>query len=89
MKKVNLDFEIKDLNGNKIANAGELVAGFLMSEVKGDAVKFFDWAMLFNKKEVVSMDSSDLIKIKTLISETEKMTILAKAPIIKYLETIK
>lgn len=89
MKKVNLDFEIKDLNGNKVANAGELIAGFLISEVKGDAVKFFDWAMLFNKKEIVSMDSSDLIKLKTLVSESEKMTILAKAPIIKYLETIK
>lgn len=89
MKAVNLNFEIKDLNDNIIANAGQVLASVLMSETKGDAVKFFDWAMSLNKKEVINLDSSDFTKIKELISETEKLTILAKAPILKYLETIK
>jgi len=88
MKQVNLNFELKDLNEKEIGNAGVLLAGLLMSETKGDAVKFFDWAMSFNKKEVVSMDASDLSKIKTLITETEKVTLLAKAQILKYLEKI-
>jgi len=88
MKQVNLNFELKDLNEKEIGNAGVLLAGLLMSETKGDAVKFFDWAMSFNKKEVVSMDASDLSKIKTLITKKEKVTLLAKAQILKYLEKI-
>jgi hypothetical protein len=89
MKEVNLNFEIKDLNDNVIGNAGQVVAGLLMSETKGDAVKFFDWAISLNKKETIKLDSSDFTKIKELISGSEKLVILAKAPILKYLETIK
>jgi hypothetical protein len=89
MKELNLNFEIKDLNDNVIANAGQLLAGLLMSETKGDAVKFFDWAISLNKKEPIKLDSSDFTKIKDLVSGSEKLTVLAKAPILKYLETIK
>lgn len=89
MKDVNLNFDLLGLDGTKVAKANELIAGILMSEVKGDAVKFFDWAMTFNKGEVVQMDLSDLGKLKTLVETTEKLTILAKAPIIKYLDTLK
>lgn len=89
MKKVDLNFELKGLNGEVIGKANELTAGLLMSEVKGDAIKFFDWAMSFNKKEIVSMDESDLNKLKGLFLETEKLTIIAKAPILKYIEKLK
>jgi saccharopine dehydrogenase-like NADP-dependent oxidoreductase len=88
MKKVELNFDVTDLEGRKIANAGQLLAGLLMSETKGDAVKYFDWAMTLQKLEPIQLDASDLSKVKALISETEKLTILAKAPILKYLETI-
>lgn len=89
MKEINLNIELKDLNGNVVAYAGQVLAGVLMSETKGDAVKFFDWAISLNKKESIMVDSSDFAKLKDLVSSTEKLTILAKAPIIKYLETIK
>lgn len=88
MKKVDLNIELKDLNENSIGNAGQLVASLLMSEVKGDAIKFFDWAMTFNKKEAVILDASDFNKLKALVSETEKITVLAKAPILKYLDSV-
>lgn len=89
MKEVNLNFELKGLNDEKIGMANELAASLLMSEIKGDAIKFFDWAMLFNKKEVVSMDDSDLNKFKDLFLTTEKLTVIAKAPILKYIEKLK
>ena len=89
MKEVNLTFDLVGLDGTKVAKANELIAGILMSEVKGDAVKFFDWAVTFNKGKTVQMDASDLGKLRTLVETTEKLTILAKAPVIKYLDTLK
>lgn len=89
MKKIDLNFEIKDLEGNSIGNASQIVATLLMSEVKGDAVKYFDWAMILNKKQSISVDDSDLAKLKTLLTETEKMSILVRVPIIRHLDKIK
>lgn len=89
MKTVDLNFDLVGLDGSKVAVAGELIAGLLMSETKGDAVKFFDWAMTLNKKESIQVDDSDLGKLKTLIETSEKITILVKAPVIKYLDSLK
>ena len=87
--QVDLNIDLVGLDGSKVAIAGELIAGLLMSETKGDAVKFFDWAMAFNKKEVVTMDASDISKLKELVSGSEKITILVKAPVMRYLESLK
>jgi hypothetical protein len=87
--QVDLNIDLVGLDGSKVAVAGELIAGLLMSETKGDAVKFFDWAVAFNKKEVVTMDASDISKLKELVSGSEKITILVKAPVMRYLETLK
>ena len=87
--QVDLNFDLLGLDGTKVAVAGELIAGLLMSEAKGDAVKFYDWAMSFHKKEIVTMDASDISKLKTLVETSEKITILVKAPVIKYLDSVK
>lgn len=87
--EVNLNFDLTGLDETKVAVAGELIAGLLIGETKGDAIKFYDWAMSFYKKEVVSMDASDISKLKILIETSEKITILVKAPIIKYLDSLK
>lgn len=87
--QVDLNFDLIGLDGTKAAVAGELTAGLLMSQSKGDSIKLFDWAMSFYKKEVVTMDASDLIKLKEIISNAENVTVLAKAPILKYLDTLK
>lgn len=89
MKKIDLNFDIKDLEGKLIGNASQIVATLLMSEVKGDAIKYFDWATILNKKESISVDESDLSKLKTLLRETEKMSILVRVPIIRHLDKIK
>lgn len=87
--QVDLNFDLFGLDGKTAAVAGELIAGLLMSQSKGDSIKLFDWAISFNKKEVVTMDASDLIKLKEIISNAENVTVLAKAPILRYLDTVK
>lgn len=89
MKKVNLNFDLVNLEGKVVSTAGKIVCGFLMSEMKGDAEKLYDWSMTFNRGEEVSMDSSDFNKFKELLKSTERLSVMVKAPIIKYLETVK
>lgn len=87
---VDLNFPLYGLDEKtKIAEAGELVASVLASQSKGDSIKLFDWALSFHKKNCVTMDASDLIKLKEIISTDVTLTALAKAPILKYLSTLK
>lgn len=88
--QVDLNFDLLALDEKtKIAVASELVASILASQSKGDALKLFDWALSFHKKISVTMDASDLKKLKEIISEDATLTVLAKAPILKYLDTVK
>ena len=95
MKKLDLNFAFLGIDETTIVQqgkeliAGEVLAGVLISEVKGDAIKYFDWAVSLNKKKVIEIDDSDFIKLKSLVSETEKLTILLKAQLLKYFETLK
>lgn len=89
MKKVDLNFELKDLADNQIGNAGQVLAVILMAETKGDSIKFFDWSMSLHKLQSIEVDSSDLSKIKDVINNTERVTLLLKAQFLKYFETLK
>lgn len=95
MKNLDLNFPFIGIDENPIMQqgkeliAGEVLAGVLISEVKGDAIKYFDWAVSLNKRKVIEIDESDFIKLKSLVSETEKLTILLKAQLLKYFETLK
>jgi hypothetical protein len=88
--QVDLNFDLFSLDEKtKIAVAGQLVANILASQSKGDSIKLFDWALSFYKNYSVTMDASDLKKLKEIISEDATLTVLAKAPILKYLDTVK
>ena len=95
MKKLDLNFAFVGIDETPIVQqgkeliAGEVIAGVLISEVKGDAIKYFDWAVSLNKRKVIEIDDSYFIKLKSLVSETEKLTILLKAQLLKYFETLK
>ncbi len=91
-KIINLNYPIKDLDGNDIESAstlGKLLANQLVSVAKGDVLKFFDWAMRFNKGEVVELDRSDYEKLKEFVINAETLTILAKGQILPLLENDK
>ncbi len=92
MKTINLNFDLKDLDGVNLqpeSNAGKVLAGIMMSEVKGDAVKYFDWAMTLNQKKPIQVDDSDFIKLKELVLNREGIYLLARAQYLKYFATIK
>jgi len=89
MKEIDLNFELVDMHGKVISTAGKLVCGFLMSELKGDAEKLYDWAIKLNLGEKLSIDNADFNTLKTLIKTTERLSVMVKGPIIKYFETIK
>ena len=86
--KIDLNFNLADLDGNAIdnTNAGKLVAQTLVQQTKGDALKFWDWAVALNKGEVLDLDSSDQETFKNFVKDSETNTIFAKAQILHKLK---
>jgi len=82
--KIDLNFNLADLDGNAIenTNAGKLVAQTLVQQSKGDALKFWDWAVALNKGETLDLDSSDQETFKNFVKDSEAITIFAKAQIL-------
>jgi hypothetical protein len=82
--KIDLNFNLADLDGNAIdnTNAGKLVAQTLVQQTKGDALKFWDWAVALNKGETLDLDSSDQETFKNFVKDSEAITIFAKAQIL-------
>ena len=87
--KIDLNFELFDLNKMSVGFANKMVASLLMSEFKGDTIKLFDWAIAFNSAGFIEADEADLIKLTDLINTTDRMSIMAKGPVVKYLHTLK
>ena len=91
MKDIKLNFNLVDLDGNEIKDSklSKILAGLLMSQKSGDAVKFFDWAVTLHKSDAIQVDASDLTLIKGLVKDnSEYLTIISKAQLLKYFDTI-
>ena len=86
--KLNFNFNLVDLDGNQIenANAGKLVANSLVQQSKGDALKFWEWALALNKGEELDLDSSDQETLKKFIKDNENFAIIAKAQLLQVLK---
>ena len=91
--KIDLNFDLigldsvvlLDQNGKRI-NAGKLIANSLVQQSKGDALKFWDWAVALNKGEVLDLDSSDQETFKNFVKDNENFAIIAKAQILHKLK---
>lgn len=83
--KLNFNFNLVDLDGKEIdnANAGKLVANALVQQSKGDALKFWEWALALNKGEILDLDSSDQETLKNFIKDNENFAIIAKAQLLQ------
>jgi hypothetical protein len=83
--KLNFNFNLVDLDGKEIdnANAGKLVANSLVQQSKGDALKFWEWALALNKGEVLDLDTSDQETLKNFIKDSENFAIIAKAQLLQ------
>lgn len=82
--KLNFNFNLTDLDGKELegANAGKLLANTLIQQTKGDAVKYWEWALALNKGDILDLDSSDQETLKNFIKDSETITILAKAQVL-------
>ena len=82
--KLNFNFNLTDLDGKELegANSGKLLANTLIQQTKGDAVKYWEWALALNKGEVLDLDTSDQETLKTFVKDSETITILAKAQLL-------
>jgi hypothetical protein len=91
--KLDFNFDLVGLDGEVVRDlkdqtikAGKLLANALAQGSKGDALKFWDWAVNLNKGEILDLDSSDQETIKNFIKDSEGFTILAKAQLLQVLK---
>lgn len=91
--KLDFNFDLVGLDGQVVrdlkdqtVNAGKVLANSLAQGSKGDALKFWDWAVNLNKGEILDLDSSDQETIKNFIKDSEGFTILAKAQLLQVLK---
>jgi hypothetical protein len=90
--KIDLNFDLigldsvvlLDQNGKRI-NAGKLIANSLVQQSKGDALKFWDWAVALNKGDVLDLDTSDQETFKNFVKDGE-LPIITKAQILHKLK---
>ena len=82
--KLDFNFNLTDLDGKELenANCGKLLANTLIQQTKGDAVKYWEWALALNKGEVLDLDTSDQETLKTFVKDSETITVLAKAQLL-------
>lgn len=79
--KLNFNFNLVDLDGKEIenGNVGKILANNLINQTKGDAVKYWEWALALNKGDILDLDTSDQETLKTFIKDSEILPVLTKA----------
>lgn len=87
---MNFNKPIKSLNGQAVKdNTGKdvllssILADQLVSGSKGDAVKFYGWALKLHEGVELDIDKSDKQTLKDFITNNEQLTILAKAQLLE------
>lgn len=89
--KINLAFNFTNLLGKEISgeSAGKILAAYLSTTNKGNSIKLWDWALkLYNDKDL-EIDSTDADVLIGLIENAENLTVLAKAQILNYINSVK
>lgn len=84
---INLNKSLIDFENVVIPNSnmGKLVANVIVQETKGDAIKKFYIAQKLYNGDDVDLDPSDLQMLKSIVEDTESLTIIAKAQILPLL----
>lgn len=84
MKTIELNFNLKDLDGNDVpdGNAGKLLSSVIGNSSTGPAVKFYEWAVEFRSGKPVQMTTDDVSVLKSFL-ETAQVPNFAKAQLIK------
>ena len=85
--QLNLTQQVKSLDGSEIQEAwiNKLVANTLVQSNKGDALKFYNWALKLYNDEILDIDASDFETLKNFIKNHDQLTILVKAQVLELL----
>lgn len=85
--KIDLNKSVKDLDGIEIPDGhmGKIIANMLVSSTRGDALKYWGWAVKLNNKEEIDLDKSDFETFKEFVKSHEHLTILTKAQVLELL----
>jgi len=88
MIKLNLNIPFVDLDGKQIGKEtlGVDLAKTLVGGSKGEALKFYDWAVALHKGQEISVDNADIKKISEFIEQDTNMTVLLKAQLLKAID---
>ncbi|KKL89879.1 hypothetical protein LCGC14_1910290 [marine sediment metagenome] len=96
MKKLNLTFDITDDDGKVIVDgksAGRILAGYLLrfpaKDKEADILRYHEMAMKLSRDEIIEVSDSDFEFLKNFIIKDENMFVIAKAPIILYLNSVQ
>ena len=83
-KKVNLNFDLKGLDGAPIkdANAAKLIANLLASTVEGDARKLWPIVLKLQACEELELNEEDAVALEEFIATHTGLSILAKGQIL-------
>jgi len=91
---LDFNFEIKDLSGESAKDdkgnptiAGKVLAQELASSNKGNAIKLSDWAHKLWNLQPIEADLTDAEIIIEFVNNSEWLTNLSKAPILKYIKS--
>jgi len=80
--KLNLNYQIKDLNGKELlgegANASKALGGALANATKGSSAKLMDWALKFWNCKTIEIDKTDKEFIEAFTETCEGLTALAR-----------
>lgn len=89
--KVDLNYLIKDLDGKELdsAHMGKTIANLLVNQTKGEAIKYWGWALKLNDLKELELDKSDFDTLKTFIKDSDQLFIIAKAQILETLGDFK
>jgi len=86
-KIIDLNFYLKDVYGVLMPDhAGKILAQVMVGQTKGDALKYWEWAINLSNKKQLELDESDYDNIKQFVKDSENLSILAKAQILKSLK---
>ena len=85
-KFVNLDGTDTDATAPTL---GQVVAQVLANQVRGNSIKFLDWAMALHKNQPIHLDEADHGLLVSVIESSEALPALSKGQILKALKPVQ
>jgi hypothetical protein len=88
MIKIDLTAPLEALDGTSLPDnttQARVLANSLVSGPEGDAIKCYDWGVSLYRTGIIEVDASDLEALKSLVKANQRLSNLAKGPILKTL----